>query len=693
MSLKIISLCYVKSIGARSTELCRIADYQDGEFLPYTFTPGNEFYAEERDLIYARTASLQVEEGSIGVYEWTTNYQAEQNKWFTETFKSEQSWYEVIITEIRNIDQLVLALKNGFSISGGYDPSHDVILCCRVSDIECDGVYIKKSDALWRGRKLCVKEDVVSIPRVRVDVRHSVGDCKCRFSKLDTRKYLFSLDACRFIGSIELRSKDEIIGEIIRKNIGKDGLGRKERQAAKLALEKLDMPSVTATISTRFQCSYDQAASYAEQYIRRTQEKLDSTTAHRLIELLIENDSDAAQRMRAAIQKQWDETQQEQIEAAQKRQAEADAAFNAIQGQIADAETMLSEMKAQQLEAETRAEKARVLEKQIETEIQKRLEGFKTDYASALVENAAIASITMPVRQSRAEDGENAGHEGWTLILPENTTEVGALDENLDVAVEEWEEICADLEMARGLTLLSFAAYAVKQPLLIVGEAAIRIADLISSSICGQPAIQIYATDAMRNYSNIVHEIEKKPEAVICIVNGLKTGYDHIRGLMQMCPHRMFILTEYHAESLIMEPTSLFTVFIPVFCDYFYTGVQIEKLPEYDCSGELLEKISKLPARSVKEAKGVTSQWFSGAFYPPAVKERCANVLAVMNLLAQMLGLNADRVTALAIEFLFTPLLKCMQKEEFLKTRLEECSVLDHDRKETLISFISRENG
>ena len=687
MSDKIISLCYVSSKADKTTELCRIADYIDGAFVPYYFEPGNEFYAENRDLLYGSTAFLQVEEGSISVFEWST-YLTAQNKWFTDTSRSEQSWCEVIPTKYGTVDDLISALKSGLPLNGGYDRSHDLILCCRTSGNQSDGLYITKSDAFCRDGKLYINDGVVSLSQVRLDLRYAVGDCKCRSSKYDTRKYLAREDGCRVVGRAELKTKDAIIGEIIRQNITKDGLARKERQAARSALEKLDMPSIIEIIAGRLQCSNDQAARFAEEYVAGARMRLDSASSQRLIELLIENDTESVQRMRAAIQQQWDETQQEQVKAAQERQAEATAAFDAIRKQIADAETALHKTQERQAEAESKAEEALLLQEQIETEIQKRLEGFKTDYASVLVENAVIASAAVPIQQSRTGNMSTS----WTIVLPENATHEGSLEENIDVAVENWAEICVNQEMARGLTLLSFAAYAKRQPLLLVGEGAIPVSDLISSSICGQPAIKIRTTDEPQAFQNVIVEIEKKPDAIICLINGLKNGYDQLRTLMQMCPHRMFVVTEMHAESITMEPTSLFTTLFPVFCDYFYTGKQVEELPTYDCSNELRTKANQLEARSIKQAKVTVSQWLSDGFYPPVVRERCSILFAMMNLLAQMPGMNVNSIVALAVEFLFVPLLKCMRKEESLRAHIEESTILDGDRKSTLISFIGAED-
>lgn len=690
MSDKIISLCYVSSKADKTTELCRVADYVDGAFVPYHFEPRNEFYAENRDLLYGSTAFLQVEEGSISVFEWST-YLTAQNKWFTDTAMSAQSWCEVIPTKYGTVDDLISALKSGLSMNGGYDRSHDLILCCRTSGNQGDGLYIAKSDAFCRDGKLYVNDGVVSLSQVGLDLRYAVRDCKCRSSKYDTRKYLAREDGCRVVGKAELKTKSEIIGETIRQNITKDGLARKERQAARSALEKLNMPSVVEVIADRLQCSNDQAAKLAEEYIAGARMRLDSASSQRLIELLIENDTESVQRMRTAVQQQWDETQQDQIRAAQQRQADATAAFEAIRKQIANAETKLQETQQQQAEAEAKAEEALLLREQIETEIQKRLEGFKTDYASVLVENAIIASASTPVQQGNVASIA-AGNEQWTIVLPENDTHEGSLEENLDVAFENCGKICANQDMARGLTLLSFAAYAKRQPLLLVGEGAVPVSDLISSSICGQPAIRIYATDEPQDLQNVIVEIEKKPGTIICLISGLRYGYDQLRTLMQMCPHRMFVVTEMHAESLTMEPTSLFTALFPVFCDYFYTGKQVEELPTYDCCNELHTKANQLETRSIKQAKVTVSQWLSDGFYPPVVRERCSLLFAMMNLLAQMPGMNANNFVALAIEFLFVPLLKCMRKEESLRAHIEESAVLDGDRKLSLINFVGAED-
>ncbi|MBR4752188.1 MAG: hypothetical protein IK077_10545 [Thermoguttaceae bacterium] len=693
MSNKIISLCFVSERTDKYTKFCRIADLDDGNFTPYTYSVDTDFYDTDRDLLYGPPTMLS-EPGSIGVYEWSAYLNAD-NKWRTNVNKAEEySWCEILHTNHGSIEELVQALKSGFSMPK-YDRlhDHDLILCCRFVGNKCEAIYVSTTDAEYNSvGKLCLLDSVVALTRVTLDTRYAIGECKHRYLSNCRRKYLARKDACHVVGTVEVKTKDEVIGDIIKQSISKDALSRRDRQAARLALDKLSMPSIVEMIAARFQCSSNQAQKCAEEHITRTRERLDSTIAQRLIEMLIENDSESVQRMRTAVQKQWDETQQEQIEAAQKRQAAAAAAFEAIRKQIADAEVALQKAQERQAEAESKVEETLVLQEQIETEIQKRLEGFKADYASVLVENAIIASTTIPLQQSGAVNVASTRHEGWTVILPENSIHSGALEENIDVAVENWEEICANQDMARGLTLLSFAAYARKQPLLVVGEGAIPVSDIISSSICGQPAIKIHATGESQDYQIIIEEIEKKPKAVVCLTNGLKTGYEHLRTLMQMCPHRMFVVTEMHAESLAIEPTSLLTVFLPIFCDYFYTGGMIEELPTYDCSNELHTKASQIETRSIKQARAIVSQWLSDGFYPPVVRERCANLFAAMSLLAQPLGVNTNTVMALAIEFLFVPLLKCMRKEDALKTHLEENTVLDPDRKATLISFINSED-
>lgn len=691
MSDKIISLCYVSKRNSKSTELCRIADYVDGDFDPYFHESNTDFYGSERDLIYGSSSTVQGEIGTIALYEWWAYLNA-NNEWRTVvTNVSNITWCEVFFTDCQNLKELVSVVKAGFHIYD-YDRAHDLILCCKPSGNKCVGLRVERSEAVYKDQKLCLLEHVTTLAHVTFDTLYATGTCKCRYSPYDTRLYLAHNNACKVVGSVELKSKDEIIGKIIRQNITRDGLKRKERQAARTALEKLDMPSVIQTIAAQLKCSDDQAAKYAEEYIVRTRERMDSTTTLRLIDMLIENDSEAVQCLRAAVQKQWEETHQEQIKTAQQRQAEATAALEGVRKRIADAEASLQATQARQTVAESKAEEALLLQEQIEAEIQKRLEVFKTDYASVLVENAVIAATTMSPHQNSAINVSALKREDWTVVLPENGTHSGTLEENIDVAVEIWSEICANPDMARGLTLLSFAAYARNHPLLVVGEGAIPVSDIISSSICGQPSIKIHANDECQNYQNIIEEIEKRPEAVVCLINGLKSGYEHLRTLMQMCPHRMFVVTEMHTESLAIEPISLYSVFLPILCDYFYTGGRVEELPTYDCSNELHSKAGQMEARSIKQAKATVSQWLRDGFYPPVVLERCANLLALMNLFAGMLGINANTAMALAIEFLFFPLLKCMRKVDTLMARLEECTILDGDRKDMLISLISTED-
>ena len=468
MSDNILSLCYVSKRTDKYTQFCRIADLVDGDFIPYTYS-GTDFYDTDRDLIYGPPTMLQAELESIGVYEWSS-YLSADNKWQTKVNKAEDfSWCEVLFTKYGTIEELVRAIKSGF-LMPKYDRLHDLILCCRASGNKCEAIYISTADAVYRDGKLCLLDSVITLPRDTLDTRYGTGDCKCRYSPYDARKYLARKDACHVVGTVEVKSKDEVVGDIVKQIIGKDVLSRKERQAARTALDNLALPTIVEIVAERFQCSNECAEKYVKEYISRVQERIDSTTSLQWIEMLIENDSDSSQRMRAAVQKQWEETQQQQIKDAQQRQAEAEAALNAVRQQITDAEKALGDIETRQTEAEEKVEELLLLQEEIDAEIQKKLEKFKTDYASALVENAAFVSTILPRQQSGEDTVAAPYHANWAITLPENGTDMGTLEENIDVAVENWEEICADQDMARGLTLFSFAAYARRQPLLVVGE-------------------------------------------------------------------------------------------------------------------------------------------------------------------------------------------------------------------------------
>ena len=688
MSDKIISLCYVSKRNDKTTELCRIADWIDGDFVPYVYNTGKDFYDTERDLIYGSTALLQAELDSIGVFEWST-YLSTSNVWRTETQKTTDiSWSEVVYTKQDTIDELLQVLKRGYPISQ-YDRLHDIILCCRPNKNICEALYISKADAVFRDGKLCLLDSVVTLPRDTLDTRYATGDCKCRYSPYDMRKYLARKDACHVMGTVEVKTTEEVVGEVIKQFIGKDVVGRKERQNVRLALEKLMVPSVVEIIATRFHWTSKHAEKYVKDYILYMQKKLDSTVSLQLIDLMIENDSDSVQRMRVAVREQWEETQHKQIETEQQRQAAALATLEEIQSKIVKETEQLQKLQEQQLEAETKTKEASMLQEQIEREIQKRLEEFKKDYASVLVQNAVITASSIPFSRSIENVTDS---QKWSAILPEGDVMDGSLDENYAEAVECWADICASREMAQGLAAMTYAAYVNRHPLLIIGEGAVEIADLVSSTVCGQSSIKLFIGDDTENFDSILKAISKAPDAAICAVNGLKTGYDKLRTFMQLCPQRMFIITELHAESLLMEPASLFSSFIPVFCDYFYTGGRIEDLPGYNCANELQKKADTITARELKEARVTVLKWFSEGFYPPIVRERCAKLLATINKLAQTMNVNANGALAAAVEFVFVPVMKCMRRENSLKDHLDACTVIDSERKANLISFIDMED-
>ena len=690
MSDKIVSLCYVSKRGDKSTELCRIADWVDGNFEPYTYNTNTNFYDTERDLIYGLSSELQGELGSIGVYEWSV-YLNDSGEWRTETTIADDiSWCEVVSTQEETVEQIVQQLKEGYSVSQ-YDGQHALLFCCRASGSQCKAVFVSRKDTECRNGKVYLNSSVVTLVVDTVDTRYATGECKCRYSPYDMRNYLAHKDACRVTGKVEVKTRNEILSEVVRQFIGKDVLSRTEKRAAKRGIEKLSMPSVVEAVAAKFQCANETAEQYAEEYFACIEEKLDSTVSQRWIDMLIENDSDAVQRMRELVQKQWEDAHREQIASAERAHNEAVIALEQVRKRIEEEEKRLFTLEQQQKAAEAKRNEASMFREQIEAETRKRLESFKTDYVTALVEHAVISAEVSTSHQNHKTQMAEQTMPGYSVRLPANTTQEGDLAENLEVAVDNCAEICCTHDMAQSLAVMSFAAYACKQPILAIGEGALAVADFISASVCGQPAIRLCLSDKAQEYTGVLEEIRSAPDAVICVPNGLKAGYDQLRTVMQLCPDRMFVVSENHAESLMLEPASLFTVFLPVFCDYFYTGNRLDDLPDYNCCSELYAMDSEVTTRVRKKAKAMLGHWLSDGFYPPILRERYTNLIAWICVLAQTLKISDNTAHVIAIEFVIAPLLKCLRKEKVLQMHLEENTEMDQEHKAELLGFIDTE--
>ncbi len=691
MDEKIISLCYVSKRNDKSTELCRIADYSQGNFVPYTYHPEAEFYGTDRDLLYGTSQSLPVKCGSVGVFEWSV-FQNEKKEWRTDTAMSSVVWCELILTDFGSPEAIAEALRSGLQMEEEYDGRHELLLCCEERNLSAEAIRLRPEEVLWENGKLVLQENAIWLEVGRMDRTFGACECKSRYSLLDKRLYLADREAYTAVGKVEGRSRAEVIGRIVRQNIGKDTLGRRDRQKVRAALEQVSMPDVLEQVMAVYKCDRMKALEETAAYLKEITVKLESDTEEKVITYLIENNSEMAQTMRAAVQKEWEAAQRTQIQEAEKQRAKVTGEIEELRRQAEAEAGKLKTLVKKQQEAEEKARQAVEMEAGVQQRIGQHLTRFREEYASFLTDAAQLAGVISactPEERRKEEPEETGARENerqCRVTVPETIPERGLLRDNLTEGVRCFSEICSRGEMALGLTLLTFAARKERQPLLIAGEGAAEVADLMSALICGQGAIRIETEDRWP-VEYITREITGAERAVVCVVDGLRRDYEGLRSLMRANPERMFVVTEEHRESLAMEPESLFTVFFPVFTDYFYNGAAVSELPWHNCCQELMNMSMPQEARRIKDAKALMNIWFRSGYYSPILLRRVSRLLAEASELALQIPTLSKKTISAMVEFLIFPILLCLGKKEALLSAIRSAGHLSQETKTDLIAF------
>ena len=699
MDNKIISLCYVGNKLEKTTEVCRFADYISGRFVPFTFDPNKEFYDDERDLLVGANNDIQAEEGEICVYEWFSYLS--DDKWRTNVKRrNDIPWCEVLYMDyIESPTQMIKMLKSGFQLNTVFDGKHDLVLVSKQNASGLNAVLLRKEIIKINKDTISLNADVIKVPVGLIDLRLVTESCQCRRSKFDKRRYLRSRDGFVEKKNYIVKEPVNVVKDIIQNNIGyfdSEVLSRKEKQLLRGIVSRVIEPTIVDLVCEKLECTIQEANDYIGQYIDAAKLKLDQQTAVSIIEKLIENDTDAVLQMKEAVKKEWLAENETLVANKQKEIEHYNDVLRTAEGAAREEKTHVQQEvnkeKGKLLKLETENAKLmesvnnlKQLKEDLEKEIQERLDRAKENLAGSMLDWA----LTMPVSQMPAPVSCEAQiSKTFTIKYAEEETEKASVYDGHDVAQIAWNRICGDEDMASGLALIALAAFACNSAILVAGEGAEMIADILSASVYGQKPLKVCIRENTC-LEDLIQSIELHNHQAICVINGLESGYAVARELMERFKDSRFIFTALHGESLAMEPESLFSTFFPVLTEYFYNGRYVQELSTLDCSEELMRlQESDQEKQAFKEAKRIVSKWLKEGFFAPLFKIRCARLIASMTVLAKSLDLNDQFLRATELELVLTPWLKCLRKTELLQPILEENNDLDDYKKKDILNYI-----
>jgi len=497
-----------------------------------------------------------------------------------------------------------------------------------------------------------------------------------------------------------LNDENEIISQIISsslQNIANDTLDDKEAVLFSSALKNLNHSSIIEQTMSRLECDEEKASDLIYGFIKKLNMRVDSTTSYLIMDKLIENDSILIKTLRQRIEDQW---RLEQSEAISKQDEILSKAQNAILEKRIELENIGDEIQQRQQEIKKcneQLEETMQLQEDVEKEIQRRLLAFKQDRAAVLVESAfmqSVASMQVIGQADQSQQRTNSKHN-YSIHAPEDAERVehDTVSAAFLEAREVWKDICADDSLSEQLAVFFFAAFARRQPLLITGECAVLCADVFASSVTGLPCVKIYL-DGDASVEEIICDLEGQEHTCLCFVDALGDGYAKARLVMEHFKNSHIVFTAQHEESLLMEPSSLFTTFLSVYADSFCCNNEIVGLSHINCSEKLLSDDYVNPNHRILSGFiGKQRNWFSKGFFSPLLKARCAHLHQCIDQICKENGLTSDVSTRIALRFLLVPIMKSLRKPEVISDVLNNCEgVLDDTVKRELLAFAEAED-
>ena len=705
----IISLCCV-SDNTDKKELCRIADYENGSFVPYTFDPRQSFYANDRDLVFGSPMAVKDAPGTFSVYEWEATLTREGKWWTTVAVRDDINWIEVIFLDADGIGNIIKGLKKGLPISETYDGKHDLLICDQNDEISYDSIYLSPNELICRDSRLFFRESVTEI-RIGKTNKTYIYQAKCRYPSLTMKNYLSSSDAFHLEKWSPIKTAEEITADVVNGNIKRflgNAFSRDDKRLVRDALARLSDDSVSDLLMEKLNCTKEAARKYIQEYIESANIKLDDSTANSLIETLVNSDSELVRKLDEKISQEWHLKHEQELSQIrlqhQQEEEQARQDLERIKEEFAETEELirinrdgLTKIKEEEKQALQKTQDAEKLYQDIEQKIRERLSHVHEDMAGALVDYALMSNLplnttaTVPIPREESVMEQDSDKD-YIAIVPDvdnvsNDTMLNALQN----AREYWYQLCGRNRWSECLPVLTAAVFAANQPVIITGEGAEIVVDMMASTVYGHKPLRIMIVNT-DSISKIIQFIQQNNHEVICVSNGLGSAYMVVRELMMQFPDSRFILTAKHEEMLTLEPGSLFNTFLLIHSDYFYNGFIPDVYPSVDCTQELYdERFSTVPSRALKETRAKTGKWYGDGYYPMLLKNRFARVLYLLGQVDKKIHDNTRIAKLTEIEFLVAHWLKMVRSAEDVVGLIQDID-LDAAVKQEIVEYLNAGN-
>lgn len=606
--------------------------------------------------------------------------------------KHSMPWVEVISTFRNTPEEIVAMIKSGIKLTLSGTPKHDIIVCCTAKGLYCEAVYISSDDLILSNDRYTFANNTVTLETAQINYYEDTALYRSGHSQSDTIRYFVHPDSWRTTGTVAVRSTREIASAVIMgyaRQLDKlHAITRRERQGFIAVMDKLSVNTISDEVMGIVGCSREEALKHVEECLSTMQDRITRNEADWIMQQLIENDSEYAQLMRDNIEKQWREEHVATLRQATDEIKKAESNLAAIKKDISAASAQLSALVTQKEQCEADVNEAIKLRDDVEKQIKERLLSIREERAKALVDEmwalSAYASNT-PVQSSK--------NDTFSIEYDDNASEIEevTLNDRMADAISTWSRICGKETRGYELAAFFFAAHAVDQHLIITGETADIIADTIAELITGRRCAKVHmSADASTN--EVIRELSSVPHDYICFPNGLEQDYHAITTIIRHFAGSRFIITCAHAESLTMEPASLFTTFLPVYSEEFFVNGRIQEHDAGSCKVDLVKRAGGDPTgKLLRPYKSKQTGWFSKGFFAPLLVDRCARLYYAIENITKTWSDRESRVKSAMLYQVYAPLMKSMHRKDVLYDNLAAFEILEPTQMDRLMAFVGIE--
>lgn len=571
------SLCIVEdSDGFNDAQrLVRLADVIDDKLKPFYFNREIPACFENRKFLYwywrhEPKLTVNLSNKDFAIWDWNAvNSKDDPSSDYNQyvRFQPFLSPIEMFELSENSIDSVKKALLSGISM----------IPCCKriifyisLSEQSKIGLLCEDSQLESKDGKSYLKADVFSLKQYEFTAQDIV--------LLDGKEFYKFLKIGRKFTIIPIKDpleavRDLVLDKAVWNTFKQREVAKKDWQVLKEFL--LDIPStnVYQDIIQAYGCDEEQAAAYVEQFIQQVHSYINATDIEdEVLAAAIENHSELFERCNSIAEKNWENSNQQKIQEAQREQEELQHQNKEQQEKLADAKRKLDKINAEFSEKEQ-------LARSVDDKVTAKIEEARKNAADFISEMA----FRFPTRQTPQSNSVAVQYHKGTVLGEDMSDTYSTWEELLDIIAGELKAAGVARNYKHGVAAYMYSAYINKTPLLLAGPNAVEISNAFSAAMFGKTADYI---DCMDGYSaDIVKQILESNELLIILNSPFENEWiSRIPGIL-MNAQKHIILTHPFAEDVQIEPKGLFNYCLPVLTELF-----VDDMPEREYFGGRMSK-------------------------------------------------------------------------------------------------------